>query len=285
MEAELLARELRQEVGEPGRGRLVYGIPLTPSEGIYIRNPGEVWTTTEVIAALREAARLVRVRHPGGFDLVVGDIAMRGGGGFRPHKTHQTGLDADLRYYQTGIEPGDYSYHFVTEANFDTPRVWALLQALIEIDAADRIFMDVRHQRRLFQYATGELGLSRDDLYPILSYPHGGSRKDALVRHVRGHHNHLHVRFRAPLAHAVGALFTIDEAVTAQRELDLEELGRFDHVVRRGDTLGAIASLHAVDLGELRRWNHLGKRSILRPGKVIVVRRGSGGADDETMIP
>ncbi|MCB1155612.1 penicillin-insensitive murein endopeptidase, partial [bacterium] len=113
-------------VGEAKDGRLLYPVAMTPSPGIYLRNPDESWTTSEVIVALRAAAKRVRDELPGGFDLVLGDFSLRKGGRFRPHSTHQNGLDVDLRYYQTGIEPGDYSYHFVTEANFDTPRVWLL---------------------------------------------------------------------------------------------------------------------------------------------------------------
>lgn len=260
-------------VGEAKDGRLLYPVPMTPSPGIYLRNPNESWTTSEVIVALRAAAQRVREELPGGFDLVLGDFSLRKGGRFPPHSTHQNGLDVDLRYYQTGIEPGDYRYHFISEANFDTPRVWALLTALIEMDALDRAFMDVRHQRRLYRYATGELGLNPDDLRPVLSYPHGRARKDALVVHVRGHHNHLHLRFRAPLARLMGSFYSQDDALVVQRAQDLDEFERFEHVVRRGDTLGAIAAQHDVDLDDLRRWNRLGKRSVLRPGKVLVVRR------------
>jgi len=43
------------------------------------------------------------------------------------------------------------------------------------------------------------------------------------------------------------------------------------YVVRPGDTLSEIAQQHGVSLNELRRWNGLGRRSLIHPGDRIVV--------------
>ena len=258
-------------VGTARRGRLLFGARMLPSEGIHLRNPDEAWGTPEGIWALQYAARVVRESLPGGFDLVVGDLSRRTGGRFYPHRTHQQGLDVDVRYYLTGIEPGDYSYHFVGPENFDPPRVWAFIEELVMLDAVELFYMDVRHQRRLYQYARDTLGRDPDSLEPLLSYPRARRHPDALIQHARGHHNHLHIRFKAPFARLFGALYTVEEAVALQRRVDLDQLGRFEHVVRRGETLGAIAARHAVDLDALRQWNRLSKRAILRPGQTLYV--------------
>jgi LysM repeat protein len=49
------------------------------------------------------------------------------------------------------------------------------------------------------------------------------------------------------------------------------------HVVRSGDTLGAIASRYGVSVASLRSMNGLGSRSIIRPGQRLTVS-GSGRA-------
>lgn len=43
------------------------------------------------------------------------------------------------------------------------------------------------------------------------------------------------------------------------------------HVVRRGDTLSEIAERYRVRLSDLRRWNDLGRRSIIHPRQELVV--------------
>ncbi|MEZ4433552.1 MAG: penicillin-insensitive murein endopeptidase [bacterium] len=260
-------------VGPPGKGRLLFGVQMQPSPGIHIRNPNEAWTVPEVVRALREAHAIVEKAHPGSPDMVVGDLSMRHGGRFPPHRTHQNGTDVDLRYYLLGEQPADYAYRFVTPQNFDTARVWTLIQHLYTTGQAERILVDTRHQKRLYAYARKQLDLSPEQLEPILSYPKAAARPDALVRHARGHHNHIHIRFKAPIATLVGQLWERDEAIDAQRAFDLAILGEYDYVVRRGDTLSAIAARNEVSVEELVAWNGLGKRAVLRPGKVIKVMR------------
>ncbi|MFC1572402.1 LysM peptidoglycan-binding domain-containing protein, partial [Candidatus Eisenbacteria bacterium] len=43
------------------------------------------------------------------------------------------------------------------------------------------------------------------------------------------------------------------------------------HVVRRGDNLSSIASRHSVSVSQLRRWNDLGRSSIIHPGKELLI--------------
>lgn len=258
-------------IGRAGKGSLLFGVRMEPTDGIHLRNPDEAWTVPEVIQALRDAHAAVQKAHPGGPDMVIGDISRRHGGRFRPHRTHQNGLDVDLRYYLLGEQPADYKYRHVTGANFDTARVWALIAHFYTEGNTERILVDYRHQRRLYRYARDQLNLSPEQLEPILSYPKGRYRKDALVRHVRGHHNHIHIRFEAPLAHLVGSLYTPEAVSAAQRALDLAILGQYDYVVRRGDTLSGIAEANAVTVADLRQWNGLSERTRLRPGKIIKV--------------
>ena len=47
------------------------------------------------------------------------------------------------------------------------------------------------------------------------------------------------------------------------------------YTVRRGDSLWTIARRHQVRLADLMRWNELNENSVLRPGQVLTIRRGS----------
>ncbi len=260
-------------VGRPSRGRLVEGIPFSPTPGVHRRVPAnDACAVPEVVAHLRYLASEVRRIHPGGPDMVVGDIARCGGGRFPPHRTHQNGRDVDLRYYQLGVAEGFYDYIFVNGTNFDTARVWALVETIYRQGLADDLLIDVRHQRRLYRYARGQRGLSAEEVEPILSWPRAPHRDDALVKHVRGHHNHLHIRFRTPISDLLGTLWTPQTADEWRRKLMFARTGRFDHVVQRGETLGTIAARHQVELDDLMAWNRLKKRSVLRPGQVVEIR-------------
>lgn len=259
-------------VGRAGKGRLLFAVQMPKTPGIHVRNPDEAWTVPEVIIALQAAHAAVDEAHPGGPDMVIGDISRKNGGRFYPHRSHQDGLDVDMRYFLLGEQPADYKYRFVTPQNFDTERVWTLIEHLYESGQVDRIFVDYRHQRRLYRHAR-QLGHTPARLEPILSYPKARYRKDALVRHVRGHHNHLHIRFEAPFARLLGRLWTVDEALDMQRRIALAVNGEFDYVVRRGDTLSGIAARNEVTVADLRTWNRLPRRLVLRPGRVLKVMR------------
>jgi membrane-bound lytic murein transglycosylase D len=44
------------------------------------------------------------------------------------------------------------------------------------------------------------------------------------------------------------------------------------YVVQPGDTLSEIADAHGIGLSSLRRWNGLGRRSLIHPGQQLIVR-------------
>ena len=48
--------------------------------------------------------------------------------------------------------------------------------------------------------------------------------------------------------------------------------GRKRYTIRAGDSLWSIAERHGVSVQQLRAWNKLGRRSVLRPGQRLVVR-------------
>ena len=88
--------ELQQRLVAPGR--------KLPEEGpgytipTLWRERGANYGTDEIVNAIMRAARRVAKEHPGG-TLGVADIAMKGGGESKLHRSHENGHDADLIYY------------------------------------------------------------------------------------------------------------------------------------------------------------------------------------------
>jgi len=216
--------------------------------------------TPETVAAIQAAVATVVADFPGTAPLVIGDISRPRGGHLRPHVSHQSGRDADIGYYFKGRRPREH-FARVTSRNLDRARTWALIWALVSGEKVQYIFIDRRIQRWLRPYARDEAKVPKEQLVKIF----GRSAHSGIIRHDRGHRNHMHVRFRSPEAVA---------AATLHRDKLPKLIGRtlpVYHRIRRGDTLTKIARRHRVRIKQLLKWNRLRKRSILRPGKKLIV--------------
>ena len=111
------------------------------------------WGTPRLIAAIRHAAEAVMSALPGSSPLGVGDLSRARGGPIHPYsRSHQSGRDADLAYFQADAsgEPiaasefvrFDSSLKGLTGQGerrvFDVERNWQLVRALLT-DAAIRV--------------------------------------------------------------------------------------------------------------------------------------------------
>jgi len=173
--------------------------------------------------------------------------------------------------------------HFVGLHNLDCQRIWAFIEALRP--NSEVLYIDYRIQKALHKYAIKELKMSKKELKPLLSYPYGKRRKGALVHHFRGHWNHMHIRFYTPFSEWMASFWTKAEIKAIQRKLDLRLYGRYQHVIKKGDTLGAIALRHGVGVDDLRRWNRLKKRSILRLGQTLDIRKRLNDSKGQKLKP
>lgn len=188
-------------VGRPNRGKLVNGEQMPKQSSWYtLVRERNAWGTNETITQLQKALRKIntskalkkkRKRIP---PLVIGDLSRKGGGRLKPHKSHQTGRDVDLGYYHHGDVPS--RFRTATKKNLDYELTWALIDAFIEADAVDYIFIDRKLQRWIVDWALENNKAKKSELKRIFGcLP---SKTPAIIRHEPGHKNHMHVRFRCP---------------------------------------------------------------------------------------
>jgi len=183
-------------LGTPTRGSLFGGVEMKDSEGI-LRAGAYGWGTEMVVRSIERAVREVRRCHPDSPRLHVGDIARERGGWLRPHRSHQSGLDADIGYYYRTQATW---YQHATAENLDAERTWTLVRALVEGGNVEMIFMDVSVQRLLKAHLAKlpEQEQPREDLFS------SATNKEGIIRHAWGHATHFHVRFQDPAAVALG---------------------------------------------------------------------------------
>ncbi len=177
-------------VGAPNRGSLVNGVRLPKSDMVKILDERRVWGTTHAIEHLLEA--IATFRRDSGYDrpLTISSISLKKGGRFRPHSSHRTGRDVDIRLpRKPGHKKGE------SPSSIDWSKTWALIKALVETREVEYIFVSWSRQKYLYR-AAQSAGATKAELAKIVQYPNKPSqRTKAVVRHAPGHTVHLHVRF------------------------------------------------------------------------------------------
>jgi murein endopeptidase len=201
-ELETLARRAPEQLGpatlgSPNRGRLVNGVPLSATHGVHVVNDAQSYGTPETVRSIQSAVAEVLRSFPDSRPLFVGDLSRRGGGYLRPHRSHQTGVDADLGYYYLNAERW---YTNATARNLDRARTWALLKALVSQGNVQYVFMDRSVQQLLVEHALAQ-GESPELVSTLFE---SKQNRTALVRHARRHLTHFHVRFHDPVAEETG---------------------------------------------------------------------------------
>ena len=124
----------------------------------------------------------------------VHDLSLRLGGRMHGHKSHQTGRDVDITYYQRGNR-GTCVGRRVSPGELDALREWRLLRHWLERGQAEFIFVDYALQRPLYEVAKAS-GATEHQLAEWFQYPRGPEVRAGIIRHVPNHANHVHVRFR-----------------------------------------------------------------------------------------
>jgi penicillin-insensitive murein endopeptidase len=143
----------------PNDGSLRGGVPLPLlAPGLRFnpgRDPGARYGTVEVVRTLVDAAARVH-RELGGLPVTINDLSLELGGPIPHHRSHQSGRDVDVLFYQLGpggepiesvgafFDPSGAGVDFRDLADpeddvpltLDVPRTWLFLRALIENEAA-----------------------------------------------------------------------------------------------------------------------------------------------------
>ncbi len=209
--------------GSPRSGSLVGAERLPEAPGLFVRSPGQAWGTHRLITGILRAVAQVQWDFADTHPLVAGHLSRRKGGHLVPHRSHQNGLDADLGYYHLGKAPHD-RFVVATARNLDRKRTWALLRALLDSHQVQYIFINTSLQRLLRRYAArarrvtapwcrrwlakrarrksakrrrskGRPRTMERCLDAIFQAKGRKTLSGTLIRHERGHDDHLHVRF------------------------------------------------------------------------------------------
>lgn len=90
------------------------------------RSAGSQYGTAQTIAFIKDLGRTWASTHPNDPVIQVGEISKQGGGPLPPHKSHQQGIDFDLRYMRND---GRVGLTTTTSATYSQP----LTQDLVNI--------------------------------------------------------------------------------------------------------------------------------------------------------
>lgn len=175
--------------GAPSRGRLLNGAPMPEGEFWIVRRPDLAWGTNETVSHLVRGFSHVGAAVPAAGTPMVADISRRRGGRLRPHRSHTTGRDVDVTYYQSNGRSAIWER--TTRSTLDHAAQWELFRYWIEQDIVTYIFIDHRLSRSLYDYA-----VSRGEDAALLEKAFGERRGRGILRYSPGHDDHFHVRFR-----------------------------------------------------------------------------------------
>jgi murein endopeptidase/nucleoid-associated protein YgaU len=180
-------------IGRPNRGKIRNAVQMPSNKKLYtLRKPEVSWGSTHTIKQLQEGIAIWRRDSGYTGDLVLGAISRKTGGRFRPHSSHQSGRDVDIRLpLAKGISKGTRPS---SVAQVDWVATWKLIKTLIDAGEVDYIFLDYGRQKALHR-AAKRSGATKKELERAIQYPRAARTNNGIVRHSKGHTAHIHVRF------------------------------------------------------------------------------------------
>jgi penicillin-insensitive murein endopeptidase len=263
-------------IGQPNSGALYGAVPLSQEDERWVVvDPTHAYGTRETIDFLESAVARVAEQFPNTPPLHIGHISARRGGHLSPHRSHQSGRDVDVGYY---YQDGSEWYARATAGSLDVRRTWALVRALITQTDVYFILMDHSVQALLRKHALaiGEDPEWLDDVFE------GKQSGRALIRHVRGHATHMHVRFYNPIAE--------ESARRCYKHLVALNLIKppthfVQHKVKKGDTLIGLAKRYGTTVKAIKRANGLRSNKIFARKTYKIPRKGPAAAPAPMSVP
>jgi len=182
-----------QSVGAPTSGRIYASAPIPVNTALYtLLRPNLSFGSTHTIEQMQLG--IARFRRDYSYDgqLVISSMSRRGGGRLKPHRSHQSGRDVDIRLPLLSGLSGSLSKNY---DEVDWSATWGLVKSLLDTKEIVYIFLNHDAQRRLFR-AAKRAGMSEKELEPLVQYPRTIGKGRAFVRHSKGHDKHFHARFK-----------------------------------------------------------------------------------------
>ena len=183
-----------QSVGATNNGELVEGERLQPHPAYEIRNRRLAWGTQETVEWLRDGFDAVSRRHPNAPRVRVHDLSDRDGGRLAGHRSHQSGRDADIAFFQRRCGGEPCGFRRITPGYLIAAPQWTLFEHWLTRDQVEFIFMDYDLQEPLYREARRR-GATRAQLRQWFQYPRGADVPVGRIRHYPRHADHAHVRF------------------------------------------------------------------------------------------
>lgn len=186
-----------ESIGFPGSGSVVGAMPMVDGPGRELKHtPWKGWATTTTVATLDAILREWARRHPTEQVILVGNMSARDGGRLEPHSSHQSGRDVDLSYPQNWDRKEELNWRTMNATNLHRDLTWELLELLVESGGIEAIFIDSKLQKLLYDHAIATNRHTKDELKTWMEYPSPPGTGNPLIQHVRGHEDHIHVRFK-----------------------------------------------------------------------------------------
>ena len=165
---------------------------LRSGAGYIVRTPRLAWGTYLTVTQLVDVFAAHFNKYPKAHSLRVDDLSRQGGGLLKPHASHRTGRDVDVRYL---LIINTRAYVRANAKTLDVPRTWDLMQAFMQTGDLVYIFVDYRLQKLLYEHAV-KLKVPEDKLKKYFQYPRARRTALGIIRHEPGHATHMHIRFR-----------------------------------------------------------------------------------------
>ncbi len=180
--------------GAANRGALFNATRLDDGPFWHVVDPHTAFGTAETVRAIEAAVSEVNRLYPDSPVLSVGHLSRAQGGWLRPHRSHQSGRDADIGLYYVD---GAAWYRRATPESLDVRRTWALISSLLKVAPVQYLFL-ARSLHSVLRAEAVRIGEDADFVRDV--FDGDGPRTRPILRHARGHQTHLHVRFLSAAA-------------------------------------------------------------------------------------
>lgn len=184
--------------GRANYGRLYNGAPMPPGDAWIVRRESHAYGTLDAVSHLVRGLSHVAETLPGAPRPMIGDVSARYGGRLRPHRSHQSGRDADVAYYLRNPSDSE-SFTVARRDTLDIERQWALFRYWIERGLVEYVFVDRRFIPLMRQHA---VAMGDDPEVIAWAFGDADARIHPIIRTSPGHDDHFHVRFICAAADA-----------------------------------------------------------------------------------